>query len=378
MHCPYCNTVNDDENSFCVSCGKTIVQDLETLSDFVPPTQIYPKDRSGEPESRQTAFPPTNVKNQPPPIFGQSSLYPNVPEQKRRTGLIIGLVAALLIVSGIIGVGGYYIWQQDQQSGAAEVLPDHFGMFVQNKERTNLVEIKQTDVTNAVGQKEELLGDGSLAVWGENASFILFSDAKDVAITDLKLVQLDTVKEDGTMSQIEFQAAPIDGKPTMKKLRVPGGIAKGNYAFVLFNGFLDEGNHKLWAFQVKISNKSDNSDIAKSVAISVKDPAKSAEKDKSKSPEEEAKKQVETSKKDSKAAPPPGSSVAYCNGNDVLLRGSPSLTGKKIGKLSKGQRIYIMYYSENYDEWRGTTANWAFVQTESGGRGWVFTPFVYY
>jgi cytoskeletal protein RodZ len=385
MHCPYCNTVNDDENSFCVSCGKTISQDYKTLPNALPPTQIYRSEQSNEPDSVQTAYPPKPVFNQPQPNFNQPFSYQETPQKSGKGLLIAVLGIGILIILGAIGAGGYYFWQQQQTSPqTAEVLPDHLGMFVQNKDKTTVTEIKQKDVTNVLDEKESLLKDDSLSVWEENSSVILYSDAKEVPVTDLKLIQLDTIEDDGNLKQIDFQAAPIDGKPEMKRLRFPNGIAKGKYAFALFNGFLNEGTHKFWAFQVKDSKKSDNNDIAKSANISVKDlkdSKKSDDKEKTKDSDETAKKETvppPPPKKDTKVPPPSGARVAYSNGSDVLLRSTPSLNGKKIGKLSRGQRIYIIYYSENYDEWRGTTANWAYIQTESGGRGWVFSPFVYY
>ncbi len=390
MHCPYCNTVNDDENSFCVSCGKTIPQDYKTLPNALPPTQIYTPTTLNEPDSVQTAYPPKPTFNQNIPNFNQPIPYQETPQKSSKILLIVVLGFGILIVLGAIGAGGFYFWQQQQQqTQTAEVLPDHLGMFVQNKDKTAVNEIKQKDVTNTLEEKENLLKDDSLPVWEENANVILYSDAKEVPITDLKLVQLDTIEDDGNLKQIDFQAAPIEGKPEMKRLRVPNGIAKGKYAFALFNGFLNEGNHKFWAFQVKDSKKSDNNDIAKSTTISVKDlkdskksdDKKSDDKEKITDSDETAKKESlppPPPKKDTKVPPPSGARVAYSNGSDVLLRGTPSLMGKKIGKLSRGQRIYIIYYSENYDEWRGTTANWAYIQTESGGRGWVFSPFVYY
>ncbi len=221
--------------------------------------------------------------------------------------------------------------------------------------------------------------DESLPVWKENSSLILYSDAKEIPITDLKLVQLDTIEDDGKFKQIEFQAAPIDEKPQMKRLRFPNGIANGKYALALFNGYLNEGNHKFWAFQVKDSKKSNNDDIAKEISISINDKIKSEEKTEKKIRTKRQKKDTpHLRKKTQKCRRLPAHESLTVTEAMYFLRSTPSLNGKKVGKLSKGQRIYIIYYSENYDEWRGTTANWAYIQTESGGRGWVFSPFVYY
>ncbi|MCA1557528.1 MAG: SH3 domain-containing protein, partial [Acidobacteria bacterium] len=63
--------------------------------------------------------------------------------------------------------------------------------------------------------------------------------------------------------------------------------------------------------------------------------------------------------------------------DNVVLRATPSLNGERIGKLSKGQRLWVIELSSNYDTWRGVTANWAYVQPENSAvRGWVFTYFV--
>lgn len=377
MNCPYCNAVNDDENSFCVSCGETISQNMQTQPDVMPPTQIFQPNQANEPQSVQTAYPPPSYPNQMPPNY-------QTPKKSGKGLIFAALAVVILIILGAIGAGGFYFWQQQQNPNpqTAEILPDHLGMFVQTADKTAVNEIKKTDVVNALEEKEKLLSDESLPVFEENSGLILFSDAKEIPVTDLKLVQLDTIENDGNLKQIDFQAVPIEGKTEMKRLRISTGLARGKYAFALFNGFLNEGNHKFWAFQVKDSKKANNNEIAKSASISVKDSKdkeKSDDKDKSKNSETPAKQDVPPPpKKDTKVPPPSGARVAYCNASNVVLRGSPSLTGKKVGSLSLKQRIYIINYSSNYDEWRGTTANWAYIQTESGARGWVFTPFVYY
>ncbi len=371
MHCPFCNTINDDQNSFCVSCGKTIAPELKSPPEIIPPTQAFSGDSSFGQQSAQTAYPPK--QSYTPTVFDQP-----VPQRKKRTGLIILLVAALFAVVGAIGAGAYFIWQGQQEAASSEVLPDHLGFFLRDADNKKLIEIKQKDAVNALDEREKLLNDNALTPYTENSTFILYLDAKDVPLIDLKLIRLDSLKDDGNVAQLDFQAVPVEGKPLMKSLRLPNGIADGKYAFALFNGFANDGNHKFWAFQVKDSGKSNNDDIARNAVISMKDAKKSDDSASSKPADDSENSAEPVKKKESKVAPPSGSSVAYCNGNDVLLRAQPSLTGKKIGKLSKGQRIYIMYYSENYDVWRGTTANWAYIQTESGGRGWVFTPFVYF
>lgn len=107
-----------------------------------------------------------------------------------------------------------------------------------------------------------------------------------------------------------------------------------------------------------------------------------AEKDKSDKKEDKEESAEETKPTPppapKKVAPPTGATVGYCNSSNVVLRAEPSLNAKKVGGLSNNQRLYIIRYSDTYDNWKGTTANWAYIQTESGKRGWVFTPFVSY
>ncbi len=46
------------------------------------------------------------------------------------------------------------------------------------------------------------------------------------------------------------------------------------------------------------------------------------------------------------------------------------------GGLKRGQKIFVMSYSDNYDNWNGLEGTWANIQTESGQRGWVFSPLI--
>jgi hypothetical protein len=74
---------------------------------------------------------------------------------------------------------------------------------------------------------------------------------------------------------------------------------------------------------------------------------------------------------------PPGGILAYCNANNVNLRSAPSLDGAVIGRLSLGQSLRVLEFSSNYDDWKGVTSNWAYVQLEdSSQRGWVLSFFI--
>jgi Bacterial SH3 domain len=79
-----------------------------------------------------------------------------------------------------------------------------------------------------------------------------------------------------------------------------------------------------------------------------------------------------------KISAPVGATVAYCTGNNVVVRASPSLQAGKINSLKRGEKVFVIEESDNYDEWNGNEANWAYIQKETGEKGWVFTPFISY
>ncbi|MGI8788643.1 MAG: SH3 domain-containing protein [Pyrinomonadaceae bacterium] len=379
MNCPNCNQANDNENIFCVSCGGNLAPpvNLQAKSE-VAPTQFYNPVRANQPndapESVQTAFGNRQAFVPPTQTFNPSIPYPPTQNAAPKSNkfLWLGLgVLLLLLIGG--GVAGFFLLNKPSPSNA-EILPDHLGMFVQNKDKNNLIEISKQDSTNALQTKDDLLKNDSLPATDDKPNLILYADGKDVPVSDLKLVQIDSIKNDGTLKQINFQASPVDGKPEMKHLRVPDGLANGVYAFALLDGFLDEGKHKFWAFQVKNAAKSDNGDLAKAVTLSIKskqsDTATNSNIGAANS--NVAVKPVAAPKPETVA--PAGAQVAYCNSNSVVVRNAPSLTARKISALRRGQKIYIINYSNNTNYWNGMEGNWAYIQTENGGRGWVFSP----
>lgn len=377
MNCPHCNSENDNDNVFCVSCGETIAaQKTLAATTLPPPTEYYQagqiKQPEELPESVQTVF-----KNTPPIDYSTSSFNPSIPFQtspveERKSGKVlwIGLGLIVLLIGG--AVGGYFLLKdQNNVATTAEILPDHLGMFIKNTDKNDLTEIGKQDFANAVQAKDDLLKNDALPVAEVKPNLFLYADAKEVPLNDLKLVQIDSIKEDGSLKQITYQAAPVEGKPEIKRLRVPDGLANGKYAFALFDGFLDDGKHKLWAFQVKNAQKSDNGDLAKAFTLSMKPKTTASTTNSNTSP-------IEKPAPTPKPAPsaPAGAQVAYCKSSNVVMRSSPNLNGKKINALKSGQKIYIIRYSDNYDYWNGTEGNWAYVQTESGSRGWVFSPLI--
>ena len=245
-----------------------------------------------------------------------------------------------------------------------ETLPDHLGLFVQNNERNHLDEVLKQDITNVIQAKNELLKNEDLPTVDANPNFILNYDGKDVPINDLKLIQLDTIKDDGSMKQISFQPAPIDGKPEMKRVRVPDSLANGKYALALLDGFFNDGKHKFWTFQVKNSSRSDNGDALKSSTASLK-PTPPAQPVAPKTPA--------YSPPSSPASPPPVSGgMATVRSGNVILRSGPCLTCTDIGRVYGGQQVFIINYGGSFDTWKGRRGNWAYVRTSTGSLGWVF------
>lgn len=77
--------------------------------------------------------------------------------------------------------------------------------------------------------------------------------------------------------------------------------------------------------------------------------------------------------------PPPGARLAYCNDTNVYVRIAPDLDARPVTKISRGQQLWVIATSTNYQTWNGINSNWTQVQIyNSTVRGWVFSPFVSY
>ncbi len=233
MICHHCNTQNDDEYDYCLSCGRPINATVVRASPFQQPIAE--------------------------------------PAPKRRSALPWILAGGGVVIFLLIGGGIFAAYQLTPR----EVFPSHFGMFVQSDARDRVDEIRRQDIANAIDAASLLLKDDSLPTVISLPSLILNSDAS-ININDLRLVQLDTIKDDGTMKQIDLQAAPVEGRPEMKRLRVPDGLANGKYALAIFDSYLNEGKHRFWPFQVKDSVKSDNGSALKAASVSLKPKAPAA------------------------------------------------------------------------------------------------------
>ena len=403
MNCPKCSTFNDEKNAFCVSCGEVFRSSqtlpptlLPNFSDTETPTEVISKGQNEQKDylSEPTVFggqrvninqpsPDFNASqaqfNQPPPVNFQPSMAnfnPSIPyvvpspPPKSYLGLWVGIGVFLILLlgGGIIGA----ILLINKSKATKEVLPDHLGMFFQNAEKTSVEEIKKQDFTNGFEGKDKILKDDSVPALESKPNFILYSDGKDIPLGDLKLIQLDTVKTDGTMKQLDFKATPVEGKPEMKRLWFSDGLANGKYAFSILDGFFDDGKHKFWAFQVKNSDRSDNNNLLKDLTVSVKN--KSSSKNSNTSDNTNA---VKPTPKPT-VEQPVGSRTAYAGTNNLVIRNAPGLGAGKVGNLRRGQKIYVLGYSDNTDYWNGLEGKWANIQTETGQRGWVFSPLINY
>jgi hypothetical protein len=278
-----------------------------------------------------------------------------------------------LIAAAAIAAGFVYMNMTPPQM--AEVLPDHLGIFYLDQNKTKTNELAKFESGNVLEAKEKLLTAAANSRSAGTPDVILYAEGTDIPLGDLKFIDLASIETDGNMKQIEFQAVPVEGKRAMKRLKFPAGVSNGNYAFAVFDGSLDNGKHRLWPIQIENSSKADNNDTAKVMKLDVSEKTLNLNANTNMNTNT-ANTSVPVAPPKPKAEAPVGSTVAFCNSSDVIVRASAGLDAKKLTKLKKGQRVFVIRYSENTDMWKGTESNWAYIQTEDGKRGWVFTPFI--
>lgn len=366
MICANCNAANDPNNVYCNNCGHPIAGNPTFSAQPTVPYQQRPPIPVVDEQYQSVVT----------PFIGQSTA---PPKKRGLVGLLIALVAVLLIA--VVAVGGLFI-AMNYGGGESEKLPDHLGMFVQSDAKDRVDEIRRQDFENATDARNSLMKSDLLSV-PSRPNLILYADSRDVPVNDMRLVQLDTIKDDGSMKTLDFQVAPVDskpelkslfqvapvaGKPDMKRIRVPETIASGRYAFVLFDGYFNEGKHKFWPFQVRDSSKSNNDDLLKPTSVSLKPKA---------APPPAATKIVAPPASIASTIPPPDGGTAATVKTRLKLRSAPTqFANNQIGSLSPGQRVYILDYSTNVETFNGITARYAYVQTEGGKRGWAFAAFL--
>lgn len=379
MICPNCSVLNEDGYVFCVNCGAHFTNNSgeqagSSSSVQIPPTVISPQNINTS-NSVETSVVPRYQNSIP--NFQQTQFTPgsNYVQPRRKSNALLiggGLFVLLLLLVG----GGAAVYFVNQNSGTAESLPAHFGLFFQNQEKNAVSEIKKQDFTSVTAAKDEIMKNESLPSLPAKPNFVLYAENKDIPHDELKLIQFDSIKEDGSLKQLDIQVAPVEGKPEMKRIRTPENIANGKYAFALFNGFFDEGKHKFWAFSVKNSEKSDNGELAKNITLNLK-----PKDEKQQSPPA----QTDNQKKELSEAPPPqtasvpppaGARIGFLTQGNVVMRAAPTQYSAKIGGFKSGQKVYIINYSGNYESFKHLYSNYAYVQTESGKRGWVYAAFL--
>lgn len=338
MICPNCNTLNEAGNVFCVNCGNTIA-----ASDSAE-TKVVDMGRSA-PFS--------------PPFTPSAGV-----RQTKNTNPAVWIAGGVI---GVLAIAGVAFFLLRSPAGAAEQLPDHLGLFVQSREKDRNEEIPKQDFAKVIDAKNAFMKNDGLLALDPQPSLILYADGKDVSATDLRLIQIDTIKDDGNMKQLDFQVAPVDGKSDMKRIRVQSAIASGKYAFALLDSYFNDGKHKFWAFQVKSSPVSDNGSALKESSLALK-PA---------TPSQQAAPRMPAQAAAPAVPPPPGSTVATVSTRSLKLRNGPTqFQNNQIGSLKAGQQVYILNYSDNVETFEGKTSRYAYIRTTGGKEGWAFAAYL--
>lgn len=334
MICQICQEQNDNDDVFCRNCGNNLVQATQ-------PTLVL------NTPSNQTQVP---IQNYP-------TNYPQTAPNSSKTLLyvLIGILSCLLL-----GIGIYYGLSMVKKNTPS---PDHFGLFSQKDEKLTALNAKE--FTNLAKGRDELKADTTLPMVESGMNFILYSDQQTIPTVDLKLIKLETIKDDGNVENWAYQIVPVDGNSEMKQLKVRPGLPKGRYALALFKGNFDEGTHKLWAFQIE--NGAESPSDPQTFALAVKPTPTPTP-----TPPPKVVTKVVTVPRSSLSA----GSTGTCIQNNVVVRSSPSTSASKVGGLYKGQQVAIGQTSSNYETWRGITSNWVYVQTANGTSGWVFGHFI--
>jgi Bacterial SH3 domain len=321
MPCPNCQLLNNQGDFFCLGCGNSLID--ASQSSVFPNT---PQNQS-----------PFSVRN-PQVLPVKSNLTRN---------LLFAAGGSLFVI--LLGVGLFF--------GIAFInkkplLPNHLGFFV--RKDGGLEELRKIESKDFLSEKSDLFNQDSIADVSAKPAIIVYSDTI-IPVDKLKLVALDSIKDDGSFQFIDYQLSPVEGQTEMKELRVPENLADGKYAYVVFDGYLNDGNHKFWVFQVS-DNQSKETASFQNASVELKP----------------------VSTPQSTVSPAAEASSGFCNNRNVLLRSSPSLLANPIGKIQSGQRVNVVQTSSNYDYWHGIRSNWAYIKTPDGRSGWMFHHFVTY
>jgi hypothetical protein len=336
MICPQCRTLNDDDYVFCVNCGVSIGGPPETLLAPQPQVLVHRPD----------------LPSQPTVLHIQ-------PTRRSKLPIVFGVAVILLLVAG---VGGFVAYRSLTSAPvAASVLPEHIGLFWKRPDGSAVVEIKKRETDNLIILRDAIIQEGALPQTTSEPEIILYADAAEIPVSDLKFIRLDSISDDGKVRYLEFQASIVDEKPAMKRIKFAQPLSEGKYAFALLSGFANEGKHRLWPIEVK-PGAPNGAAFTQEIALTLK-PTPSPTPAATKAPE--------------KSEPPVGATVAYLTRKDVWLRRDPAIQDKgRLMLLKPRQKLYVIRYSSNTDTWEGISSNWALVQTENGRQGWVFNAFL--
>lgn len=370
MICPNCGTEIPLNERFCRNCGQETVAPASTINAGAPTLRGIPFDT---PTHRDAAAETARIWNAP--STGPISAPLNAPQPQRRSPLFIPLMAgSVILVLTAVGLLAYFLLRDKTAGTTSEAsgpLPDHFGIFLRDGD--TLTELRRMDYSDAIKGRDAMLGDTTLARADARPVIILYAESQDIPTSDLKLVQLDGIDPGGSVRYWSFQAAPIEGgRRGMKQIKVPAGLANGKYALALMRDYLNEGNHKFWPFQVTegAATPTGSPQVA---MLPVKNTPASG-------PTPRAASTTPTPRPaESPSTPSTGGTLAYCNDDNVVLRGTPSLTGRKVNKLMRGQKVWALGKSSNKTSWGGVTSDWTHVQLyDRSQTGWVFSPFISY
>ncbi len=244
--------------------------------------------------------------------------------------------------------------------------PDHFGLF--GKKDDQFSELRMREFAAIPKASDDVRNDTSLITTESNPNLVLYSDGQMIPISELKLVGLDTVKEDGKIESWEYQVTPYGENSQLKQIRVVAGLPKGHYAFAILKGNFDEGTHRLWAFQVE--NGAAAPAASQLVSMTMKPTP---------TPTPVALTKTATPPPDAPLSDNPAGDyqIGVCNESNVVVRSSPMISNSnKVGRLDRGQKVVILKYSANEETWNGVTAPWILVRTPKGKTGWVFGAFI--
>ena len=357
MICPRCRTPNDDEYVFCVNCGTPI--------NSLPKTEEFPSVATAVAKDITTPAAAT-IEYQPRPTIGQASVSPQVKKSSPGLRIIVIIGAVFFLFIAITGLAAFLYFGRKPEPIAQ--LPQYLGLFAVDSASNRLNEIAKREFPNARDGREAIMKE-QITTLPPPAEFILYAETGEIKTDDLKLVRIDSITDDGSMRNFDFQVVPIENKPAMKRLKLANPVANGRYAFALFSGSFDDGKHKFWPFEIAGVNAT-STDAGRDYSVALKE----------KPPSNVTKTPGGTNTNATQTVPevPVGARVAFCNSTDVFVRAAPSLNARRVSMLRRGQKVYLLGYSENFDLWNGVKANWAQVQTENGKRGWVFTPFISY